>query len=402
MAQHFNYQQDYRSSTRSNHDFLKTPLPLIVLDVEAFELTQQDIRRISDPLVAGVILFSRNFKTRQQLMHLTQDIKKHAPNAVIFVDHEGGRVQRFKTDGFSHLAAMYRLNEIYQTKPALAGDLAQYMGFILATELVVCGVDMSYTPVLDLYHCNEENQVLSKVIGDRAFAKTGLDTMILANRLIAGLKEAGMSSCGKHFPGHGYASEDSHFDIARDSRSLTEIMREDVFPYQALGNTIDSIMPAHVIYEQVDPDPAGFSVFWLQNILRKMLNYKGYIFSDDLSMEGASIVGERVIDRAKKALLAGCDGVIICNRPDLSDELLEGLGHEILQNGINHVCAHQIDDLQADITDTQTILNIIKQRHVRLFAQSRFKTYDWEAMQQDAQYIHAKNTLKTYGLILNG
>jgi beta-N-acetylhexosaminidase len=385
MAQHiFDYQHDYRSSPLGLDSALNTFMPLIVLDVAALELGEEDIRRISDPLVAGVILFSRNFKSRQQLVDLTKSIKAHAPHAVIFVDHEGGRVQRFKSDGFSHLAPMYHLNAIYQQDPALAGELAQAMGFILATELLVCGVDMSYTPVLDLYHCDADHQVLSKVIGDRAFAQTGLQTMILANRLIAGLKEAGMSSCGKHFPGHGYASEDSHFDIARDSRELATIMQEDVFPYQALGNTIDSIMPAHVIYEKVDPNPAGFSSFWLQKVLRQDLHYQGYIFSDDLSMEGASIAGEHVAQRAEKALQAGCDGVIICNRPDLSDELLEFLTQKFLSNKIE-------DDA----------LGILKQRHARLFAKSRFKRYDWQAMLEDAAYIKAQSMLKIHGLILN-
>jgi beta-N-acetylhexosaminidase len=245
-------------------------------------------------------------------------------------------------------------------------------------------VDMSYTPVLDLYHCDENKQVLSKVIGDRAFAKTGLQTTILANRLIAGLKQAGMRSCGKHFPGHGFACEDSHFDIARDSRELKQIMQEDVFPYQALGNLLDSIMPAHVIYEKADPAPAGFSSFWLQKVLRQDLHYQGYIFSDDLSMEGASIVGKTVLERAHKALAAGCDGVIICNRPDLSDELLEGLPQTII-----------------DLAWQPKNIEDIQNRQKRLFAASRFTPYDWQGMLDDQAYQYSQSILREYTLILN-
>lgn len=355
--------------------------PLIVLDVEKYTLSQQDIRRISHPLVAGVILFARNFSSRTQLMQLCKSIKNHAPNAVIFVDHEGGRVQRFKTDGFTHLAPMYHLQRIYQQNPSLACELAQHMGYVLAAELLVCGVDMSYTPVLDLYHCDAEQNVLSKVIGDRAFASCPQQTTVLANRLIAGLKQAGMAACGKHFPGHGYASEDSHFDIARDNREFDQIMAQDVYPYQALGNLLESIMPAHVIYEKVDSMPAGFSEFWLQKILRQQLHYKGYIFSDDLSMEGASIAGKNVVDRANNALAAGCDGVIICNRPDLSDALLEGL------NSLKHFSAKTAE------------------RHERLLfkpaKQTDFTVYDWQSLQENQHYINAYQMLKAENLILN-
>ncbi len=294
----------------------------VVLDIEGTELNADDIRRITHPLTGGVILFGRNFASKVQLTLLCASIKKHAPHIIIFIDHEGGRVQRCKNDGFTHLPAMRKLGYLYEKNPFDGLQAAKAAGFILASELKACGVDFSYTPVLDL------DYGASSVIGDRAFEQNPHLTGILAGSLIDGLKLAGMPSCGKHFPGHGFVTADSHIDIPIDERAFKDIWLQDIVPYMLIISKLDSIMPAHVIYKQVDTQPAGFSAFWLQDVLRMRLGFEGIIFSDDLAMEGASVAGN-VVQGANAALTAGCDMVLICNRPHMADELLENLNYKI-------------------------------------------------------------------------
>ena len=298
----------------------------IVLDVVGKTLSKEDIRRIAHPKTGGVILFGRNYQDRKQLTALTKAIKAVRADVMISIDHEGGRVQRCRTDGFTHLPAMKKLGDIWSNfgKKAsaehalLAMNAATSVGFVLASELRACGVDFSFTPVLDLDFGR------SGVIGDRSFHRDPQIAATLAKSLNHGLQLAGMSNCGKHFPGHGWAEADSHIAIPVDERSLQQIMQDDAKPYEYLGLGIASVMPAHVIYPKVDKNPAGFSKVWLQDILRKQLQFTGVIFSDDLSMEGASVAGS-VVKGAEMALKAGCDQVLICNRPDLADQLLNEL-----------------------------------------------------------------------------
>lgn len=292
----------------------------VMVDVAGTTLSEQEKQRLCHPLVGGVILFSRNFESRAQLKALCTEIHQlRQPPLLIAVDHEGGRVQRFKEDGFTHLPAMRELGRIWESDPALAVKLATAIGYILAAELRACGVDFSFTPVLDLDYES------SAVIGNRAFHSKPQVVARLAEALAHGLQQAGMGACGKHFPGHGAVEADSHHEIPIDERDLATILDNDAAPYGWLGGTvIQAVMPAHVIYPQVDPQPAGFSEYWLQRVLRQALAYNGMIFSDDLTMEGATVAGD-ILARAEAALQAGCDMVLVCNRPDLADELLQRL-----------------------------------------------------------------------------
>jgi len=294
----------------------------VMLDIESTILTDADKARLLNPLVGGVILFSRHFENREQLTYLAKQIHRlRRPKLLIAVDHEGGRVQRFRSDGFTHLPSMRRLGEIWMQDPMQAMSLATSVGIVLAAELRACSIDMSFAPVLDL------DYGVSEVIGDRSFHRDARVVAMLARALVQGMSLMGMKACGKHFPGHGAVKEDSHHAIPVDKRNLDAILAEDAAPYRWLGDAlIPAVMPAHVIYPKVDSLPAGFSKVWIQDILRNRLQYDGVVFSDDLTMEGASVMGG-IVDRAKAALEAGCDMVLVCNRLDLADELLEKLVH---------------------------------------------------------------------------
>jgi beta-N-acetylhexosaminidase len=290
-----------------------------MLDVVGTELDADDIRRLQHPLVGGVILFARNYQSPAQLKALTAAI--HAvrqPPLLIAVDHEGGRVQRFR-DGFTRIPAMRELGKIWDHNPRRARQLAEEAGWVLAAELRAHGIDFSFTPVLDIDYGS------SGVIGDRAFHRNTQAIAELGHALMAGLKRGGMAAVGKHFPGHGYVVADSHVAVPVDERTPAEIDRDDLVPFRRMIDSgLAAIMPAHVIYPKVDANPAGFSRVWLQDVLRKRLNFNGVIFSDDLAMEGAGVAGG-VTQRALAALQAGCDMALLCNRPDLADELLASL-----------------------------------------------------------------------------
>lgn len=295
----------------------------VMVDIAGTELTAHEQERLRHPLVGGVILFARNFENRAQLTALCQAIHAQREEPLLIaVDHEGGRVQRFREDGFTPLPAMNVFGEIWMDDSLAAMRLATETGYVLGAELRACGVDLSFAPVLDL------DYGVSKVIGNRAFHREPQVVSMLARGLIQGLMLAGMASCGKHFPGHGYVEADSHHEIPVDTREFDEIMQEDAAPYGWLGDMVlPSVMPAHVIYSQVDPNPAGFSKFWIQEVLREKLAYDGVVFSDDLTMEGATVAGD-ILARAQAALGAGCDMVLVCNRPDLADDLLGRLVFE--------------------------------------------------------------------------
>jgi beta-N-acetylhexosaminidase len=295
----------------------------VVLDIAGTTLTAADRRRLKHPLVGGLILFARNWESRAQLTALTAAIKKVRPDVLICVDHEGGRVQRFRSDGFTHLPPMRVLGELWMRDALAATDAATACGHVLGAELRACGVDLSFTPVLDLDHGE------SSVIGDRAFHRDARVVTMLAKSLMHGLLLAGMANCGKHFPGHGYVKADSHLALPVDKRSLKAILADDAKPYDWLSTSLSSVMPAHVVYPKVDAQPAGFSERWLRQILRGDLGFQGLIFSDDLSMEGAKVAGSAV-DGALAALNAGCDMVLLCNQSQVDggkpvDALLDGL-----------------------------------------------------------------------------
>ena len=289
-----------------------------MLDVVGTTLTDADIRRIAHPMTGGIILFARHFTDRAQLVALTDAIRDVRDDILIAVDHEGGRVQRFRTDGFTVLPAPGKLGELWDSDVLLATKMATAFGYVLAAELRACGIDMSFTPVLDL------NYGQSKVIGDRALHSDPRVVAMLAKSLNQGLLLAGMANCGKHFPGHGFASADSHVSLPTDDRPLEDILAADVKPYDWLGMSLASVIPAHVIYTQVDEKPAGFSRVWLQEILRGRLGFNGAIFSDDLSMEAAR-PGGTLTEGATAALTAGCDMVLICNQPEEAEKVLEQL-----------------------------------------------------------------------------
>ena len=290
-----------------------------MLDVAGTQLTAEDRKRLLHPLVGGVILFSRNFESCTQLQQLTAEIHAlRSPSLIIAVDHEGGRVQRFH-DGFTRLPPMRELGLVWDRDRRHAAALAHEVGFILAAELRVYGVDLSFAPVLDVDFGN------SSVIGDRAFHSRADAIAELATALMHGLRDGGMAAVGKHFPGHGHVSADSHHEVPVDERPYADIESEDLVPFRRLIDSgMGGIMPAHVIYPRVDPAPAGFSEKWLKRILRGDLGFDGVIFSDDLSMEGASVAGN-VVARGEAALKAGCDMVLVCNNPESADELLKGL-----------------------------------------------------------------------------
>ncbi len=292
------------------------PLGPVMLDVAGLVLDADDRRRLLHPACGGVILFSRNYESPPQLAALVASIHAlRVPSLPVGVDHEGGRVQRFR-NGFTAIPSMGSIGAGWSADPDAACRRAELAGCVMAAELRACGVDFTFAPVLDLAFGR------SAVIGDRAFHPDPIAVTRMARALIRGLRDGGMASVGKHFPGHGHAEADSHVDVPVDPRPLQTILAADAVPYARLApGDLAAVMPAHVIYPAVDPMPAGFSRRWLQDVLRRRLGFDGAILSDDLSMEGARVAGD-VCARAGAALAAGCDLVLVCNRPDLADDLL--------------------------------------------------------------------------------
>ncbi|MFT3803405.1 MAG: beta-N-acetylhexosaminidase [Burkholderiaceae bacterium] len=294
------------------------PLGPVVVDVLGKHLVDEDRRRLLHPLVGGVILFARNFESKKQVTALCEEIHAlRTPELPISVDHEGGRVQRF-AKGFTEIPPMRDLGAMWDYDVLGACKRATELGQIIGRELLAVGVELSFTPVLDIDYGR------SAVIGDRAFHSDPRVVAMLARCLTHGLLLSGMGNCGKHFPGHGHAEADSHHALPVDDRDLETILAADAAPYDWMGDTLLSVMPAHVVYSQVDARPAGFSRLWLQEILRKRLGFKGLIFSDDLTMAGAASAGS-IGQRARAALSAGCDMVLVCNQPAQADELLARL-----------------------------------------------------------------------------
>ena len=354
-----------------------TPHSPLIIDVEGMALTAVDRKRLKHPLVGGVTLFGRNWQDRAQLTQLCSAIKKVRRDLLICVDHEGGRVQRFKTDGFTHLPPMRALGEMWMNDgkrgegagAMQATNAATACGFVLGAELRACGVDFSFTPVLDLDFGE------SSVIGDRAFARDPRVVSLLAKSLMHGLMQSGMANCGKHFPGHGYVKADSHVDIPVDKRSLKAILADDSAPYDWLSTSLCSVMPAHVIYPKVDARPAGFSSKWLNDILRTQLGFNGAIFSDDLSMAGARLLDGKEVsftEAAVAALHAGCDMVLLCNQ-----SLNGGQGVDALIDGMT----------EAQVKGDWEPQEVSEDRRLALLP--RVAAPDWDSLMVQPEYMHA-------------
>jgi beta-N-acetylhexosaminidase len=290
-----------------------------VIDVVGTALADDDRARLRHPAAGAVILFSRNFESPEQLRLLVEDIgRQREPALLVCVDHEGGRVQRFR-EGFTAIPAMRELGRLWDRDREAAKEVARGAAYIIGAELGAHGIDFSFAPVLDLDYGS------STVIGDRALHFDPIAVGALAAAIVRGFADAGMAAVGKHFPGHGFAQADSHVEVPRDERTLAEILKKDIAPYRvAIEAGLAAVMPAHVVYAQCDPEPAGYSRYWLQEILRGRLGFQGLVFSDDLSMAGASTAGGPP-ERARAALAAGCDLVLLCNDPEGQNLLLESL-----------------------------------------------------------------------------
>ncbi len=375
-----------------SQDFLISLLPMkkhfshhapVLLDIDGKSLSKTDKKRLRHPLCGGVILFTRNWHSRQQLTELCQQIKDVREDLLICVDHEGGRVQRFKSDGFTHLPPMGDLGHAWMSAKGAkhlgdaalkAMDRATSMGYVMASELKACGVDFSFAPVLDLDHGH------SSVIGNRAFHRDPQVVSALAKSFMQGMLQAGMANCGKHFPGHGFVTLDSHVDMPVDERALKSIASEDLMPYGWLGASLTSIMPAHVVYPKVDQMPAGFSSVWLQAVLREQLQFTGAIISDDLSMQGARVLGGQEVSfsqAAVKALNAGCDLLLICNQSVISKVAKSNPTLDVF-----------LDELTQALLTHQWQANE-ESEHRRLALKGHDKGLDWGALMREPSYHRA-------------
>ncbi|BBM03856.1 beta-N-acetylhexosaminidase [Microbulbifer sp. GL-2] len=292
---------------------MSAPLGPVMVDVEGLELTDADFELLRHPLVGGLIFFARNYRDRRQLQDLVAAIRAVRPEILLAVDQEGGRVQRFRQE-FTRLPSMQALAAV------ASEEQLQDVGWLLAAELLAVGVDFSFAPVLDA----DDRQ--SRVIGDRSFCADPKRLEVFVRPFMRGMREAGMATTGKHFPGHGHVLEDSHVELPVDKRSLDQVMESDALPFVdcIAASELDAVMPAHIRFVNIDSQPVGFSRYWLQDILRGRLGFGGVIFSDDLSMEGAGAAGGYG-ERIRAALEAGCDMGVVCNNRSGALEALAAL-----------------------------------------------------------------------------
>lgn len=329
----------------SNENSLPRLMPLgpAMIDVEGLELTNLERDRLSHPSVGAVILFARNYEDRAQVSELIRDIKSlRTPSLLIAVDQEGGRVQRFQNE-FTRLPASQSFGQEWDEDKQKAPMTAFESAYTMASELISVGVDFSFAPVFDV--ASKE----SDVIGDRCFHPNPQAATELLASYMDGMHSAGMVTIAKHFPGHGGVSGDSHHCLPQDSRTIAELREHDLVPYKALVDDIQGVMTAHVLFDQCDADIPTYSHFWLQNVLRQELGFDGVVFSDDLTMQGAidandAKQGSSIVESAQRAIYAGCDMVLVCNRPDLADELLAGLEfepNEVLSAKLSRLAAQQ-------------------------------------------------------------
>ena len=335
----------------------------VMLDVQGTSLSQEDKEIIQHPLVGGLIFFTRNYQSPEQITQLSQQVRIAAKKSILIaVDHEGGRVQRFR-DGFSVIPAMGQLWQMAEQNLVLAKELAKQSAILMALEVQAVGIDISFAPVLDINN-------ISDVIGDRAFHQQSDYVTELADAFICGLHQVGMKATGKHFPGHGSVKADSHIDLPIDKRSTAEIFQQDLMPFKQLiaRDKVDALMPAHVIFPDVDSQAVGFSHHWLQNILRQQLGFNGVIFSDDLSMQGAASVGG-FIERAEAAQSAGCDMLLLCNNRKGCIDVLDNA------------------NISVSLTSDQRLNNLLKTTN---------KTNAWPALKQDVAWMTASEVLNSY------
>ncbi len=287
---------------------------LLMIDVAGTSLDDSDIKLLQQPQVGGLILFARNVQSPEQVRALCDEIRKVNNEIIIAVDQEGGRVARLRS-GFSPLPAMGKLGELFESKPTDALKLAYQCGYLMASEVLAVGIDLSFAPVLDV-------NGVSQVIGDRGFHQSPEGVVALSTQFMRGMKSAGMATTGKHFPGHGSVAPDSHIAQAIDEREFTEIENHDMQTFMQTQPWLDALMPAHVIFSKVDDKPAGFSSKWIGEIIRDKLGFDGVLFSDDLSMQAAHVAGgagERVL----ASIGAGCDMALVCNDRESALEALK-------------------------------------------------------------------------------
>ena len=289
----------------------------LMIDIEGISLSEDDIHLLKNPNIGGIILFERNFESRDQILSLCSDIKSINKEILIAVDHEGGRVQRFKED-FTHIPSMQSLGDFVKKNPSQGLKLSEEIGWLLASELISSGIDISFAPVLDL------DRDKSSIIGNRSFGEDAQLVIDTSEALIKGMNDAGMAATGKHFPGHGGVVEDSHLEAPQDLRELEELFKHDLKPYIILQDSLKGIMSAHLTFPKIDPDIVSFSFFWLTVVLRQQLGFNGVIFSDDLSMKGADVAGS-YSEKARMALEAGCDMILVCNNRKGSKEVIKYL-----------------------------------------------------------------------------
>lgn len=333
----------------------------VMLDVQGTSLSQEDKEILQHPLVGGLIFFTRNYHSPEQIADLSQQIRQAAKRPLLIaVDHEGGRVQRFR-DGFSLIPAMGKLWEMSEHNLSLAKELAKQSAVLMALEVQAVGIDISFAPVLDINN-------ISDVIGDRSFHQQPDFVTDLAEAFIDGLHQVGMKATGKHFPGHGSVKADSHIDLPVDTRPKADIFQQDLLPFKQLiaRGKVDALMPAHVIFPDVDSQAVGFSRYWLQDILRENLGFKGVIFSDDLSMQGAASAGGYV-ERAEAAQDAGCDMLLLCNNREGCVDVLD-----------NANIAHSS-------TSNQRLMQLLKN-----------SDNNWPSLKNNSRWQHASKYLKNY------
>jgi beta-N-acetylhexosaminidase len=333
----------------------------VMLDVQGTSLSQEDKEILQHPLVGGLIFFTRNYHSPEQIADLSQQIRQAAKRPLLIaVDHEGGRVQRFR-DGFSLIPAMGKLWEMSEHNLSLAKELAKQSAILMALEVQAIGIDISFAPVLDINN-------ISDVIGDRSFHQQPDFVTDLAEAFIDGLHQVGMKATGKHFPGHGSVKADSHIDLPVDTRPKADIFQQDLLPFKQLiaRGKVDALMPAHVIFPDVDSQAVGFSRYWLQDILRENLGFKGVIFSDDLSMQGAASAGGYV-ERAEAAQDAGCDMLLLCNNREGCVDVLD-----------NANIAHSS-------TSNQRLMQLLKN-----------SDNNWPSLKNNSRWQHASKYLKNY------
>ena len=330
-----------------------------MLDLCGTELTENERSLLSNSQVGGIILFARNIQSKHQVIALVDDIRRCSSQLIIAVDQEGGRVQRFK-EGFTRIPPMQILGDQIQTQAqAQAGlDLAENAGWLMASEVIACGLDISFAPVLDV------DRDHSSIIGDRAFSDNPQQVILAANAFIHGMNQAGMSATGKHFPGHGGVVADSHLEAPVDHRSMDVLQAKDLKPFVALADKLGGIMPAHITFPSVDAASVGFSEFWLQKILRQKLGFEGVIFSDDLSMKGADVAGDYT-DKAQLALQAGCDMILVCNCPEGAQEVLAYMQ-------------------QLEVKGCEKIATMRTKHNI-----------SWQQLEKTERYTKTKNTLQT-------